>query len=186
MKLIVLLGMIMLIGTANLHAGDSTSTSLKEGDDAPTFYLKDLQGNDIFLRDFCGAELRQPWKNKTKYVIVLSFFATWCVPCQKEIPCLEELLQKYADQPIKFFLVDVGEKKPLVQPFIQKKGYRIPVLMDIYKMVSMKKYGVEALPRLVVIDKEGKIALIKRGFKDRNTLFSKLIPVIDNALKDGN
>ena len=62
--------------------------------DAPLFSLPDLNNNYIALRDLCGEKLRKPWKNKTKHVVVLSFFATWCKPCIAEIPHLQNIQKK--------------------------------------------------------------------------------------------
>ncbi|MBN2708740.1 MAG: TlpA family protein disulfide reductase [Calditrichaceae bacterium] len=184
---ISVIAMTLLFNLLSAQTTDSTLNTLKTGSDAPNFYLKDIQNNDMFLRDYCGAELRQPWKNKTKHVVILSFFATWCAPCLIEIPYLEDIQNKYADQPVKFFLIDVGEKKPEVESFLKQKGYKLPVLLDIYKMVTVEKYKVSSIPQLVVISKEGKILLIKNGFKDKESLYSELIPAIDNELKkDGS
>ena len=182
-----IIAMALLLNLLGAQTTDSTLNILKAGSDAPNFYLKDVQDNDMFLRDYCGAELRQPWKNKTKHVVILSFFATWCTPCQIEIPYLEDIQTKYVDQPVKFFLIDVGEKKPEVESFIEQKGYKLPVLLDIYKMVTVNKYKVSSIPQLVVISKEGKVVLIKNGFKDKESLYAELIPAIDNELKkDGS
>ena len=177
---------LALIGFTLAFADSSKGLGPKEGQQAPAFYLKDLQGNNVFLRDFCGETLRKPWKNKTKHVVVLSFFATWCVPCQKEIPILQELQQKYDDQPLKIFLINVGEKKDKVAPFVKEKGYTIPVLLDKYNVIAAKKYKVFALPHLYIIDREGKIRLVKQGFKDRENFMDTVLPVLEGLLqKDG-
>ena len=152
---------------------------LKAGDEAPAFYLKNLQGGDMFLRNFCGEKLRQPWKNKTKYAVILSFFASWCEPCKREVPILEEVAEKYKDKNLKIFLVNVGEKKDVVKPFVEKQGYSLPVLLDVYKVVSEKKYNIKSLPRLIIIDPNGVIRLVKRGFHDREKFLTTLQGVLD-------
>jgi len=139
--------------------------SLAVGTAAPPFSLQSLDGGYVFLRDYCGEKLRKPWLNKTKHVVVLSFFATWCVPCQREIPQLIKIQNLLKDQPVKFFLIDVGEKKSKVKPFIEEKGYTLPVLLDVYQVVA-KKYGAHSLPRLVIVDKQGKVRLYHKGFKN--------------------
>ena len=177
--------LLLLIALAFIYAdnGKQGNIGLQVGEEAPTFYLRDLQGNDIFLRDFCGKALRKPWKNKEKYAVVLSFFATWCVPCQKEIPLLHEIQQKYKDKNLKIILIDVGEKKEKVAPFIKEKGYTLPVLLDKYNVVAKKKYKVFALPHLFIIDQNGIIRLVKLGFKDREHFEKIVIPVLDSLLE---
>ncbi len=82
----------------------------KVGEISPTFYLKTIDREDFYLRNYCG-KLRQPWKNKTQHIMVISFFATWCVPCMKEIPELEKIADKYKDKNVKVVLIDVQEKR---------------------------------------------------------------------------
>lgn len=147
-------------------AGDETSKNdLVIGDDAPVFSLPDLEGNYVFLRDYCGGTLRKPWINKEKKAVVISFFATWCVPCKKEIPYLMQLNDQFKDQAVKIILVDVGEEKEKVTPYLRQENINLPVLFDQYQIVS-KKYGATSLPRLVVISKEGKVKKYQKGFED--------------------
>lgn len=164
------------------RAQDSTpSDTLKKGDLAPTFSLPDLDNTYIFLRDFSGTELRKPWINKTKYVVVLSFFATWCGPCKQEIPFLEQLRQEYKSKPIKFYLIDVGEEPEKVKPFVTNSSIKIPVLIDRY-MQTAQKYGAQSLPRLVVIDQDGSIVKLKRGFKNGELFLQEMREVIGPLL----
>jgi len=178
-------GSIILIWAilgSGVLADEPAKTALEVGDAAPTFYLKDLQDNDVFLRNYCGQKLRKPWKNKEKYVVVLSFWATWCGPCQKEIPVLQDIYKSYEGKNLKVYLVDVGEKKELVVPFVKKKKYELPVLLDIYSMVSSKKYMVSSLPRLFVVDQDGVIQHITKGFKGEDHLRNELKLVLDRLL----
>ena len=122
---------------------------LKVGDEAPTFFVRDLTEKNFFLSD--TLKLGKP--------IVLSFFATWCGPCRVEMPVLDTLSQSYKN--INFYLVDVSgltqgkskmkEDSEKVKIMVESLGVTLQVLMDKYGTVA-EKYGVKSLPRLVVID----------------------------------
>lgn len=153
----------------------------KVGKEAPAFSLPDLSNEYIALRDLCGEKLRKPWKNKTKHVVVMSFFATWCKPCIAEIPHLQNLQKKYKGKSVKFFLINVGEQKEKIQKFLKSKNISLPILMDKYKKIS-EKYDALTLPRLFVIDKNGKIQLEKRGFKDAKKFETDLDRILNKLL----
>ncbi|MCB0282661.1 MAG: TlpA family protein disulfide reductase [Calditrichae bacterium] len=163
-------------------AAQETETSIKIGDEAPVFSLPDMNNNYVFLRDYSGETLRKPWKNKTKHVIVVSFFATWCGPCKKEIPYLEKLQNEYTGKDAKFFLVDVGEEREKVVEFLQKNPIQLTVLHDRYQQTA-EKYDAKSLPRLIVIDKNGKISLIKKGFTDGDSFLMEMRTLLDDLLK---
>ena len=152
-----------------LIAASFVFAELKIGDDAPTFFVRDLQEKNFFLSD--TLKLNKP--------IVLSFFATWCVPCRAEMPELDTLSQSYKD--INFYLVNVSgltqgkakmkEDPKLVKMMVDKLGVTLQVLMDKYGKVA-EKYEVKSLPRLVVIDAKSKVHYIHDGYKpgDENKL----------------
>ena len=146
-----------------LLLGQSAEDPLCIGCEAPTFSLPSVGEDYISLRDYCGEELRKPWKNKTKYIVVLSFFATWCEPCKKEIPHLEKLQNEFKDYPVKFFLVDVGEGREKISKFLKETNIQIPVILDRYQKTA-EKYDALTLPRLYVIDQNGKIQRKQKGF----------------------
>ena len=151
------------------------------GQEAPTFSLPDLDQKYITLRDLCGKNLRKPWKNKTKHVVVLSFFATWCKPCIAEIPHLESLEKEFAGQPVKFFLVDVGEDRAKVVDFKNKKEIGLKILLDRYQKTATN-YDALTLPRLVIIDKEGVIKKEQKGFSDPEAFETELKNMITELL----
>ncbi len=140
----------------------SSTTGLQIGDTAPGIFLKDLNDNVFFLSDYCGTP-RQPWKKSERNVVVISFFSTYCVPCLKEILELHQLAKKYPV--IKFFLVNFKEDKSKIEPYVRKYNVTLPVLVDKYGIIA-KKYSVEALPKLLVINKKGKIIYIQNGYDD--------------------
>ena len=135
--------------------------NIKVGDDAPTFFVPDLTDQNFFFSDTL----------KTGKPAVLSFFATWCVPCRAEMPELDTLSQSYKN--VNFYLVNVSgltqgkakmkEDPEEVKMMVDKLGVSLQVLMDKYGKVA-EKYGVKSLPRLVVIDDKSKVHYIHDGY----------------------
>jgi thiol-disulfide isomerase/thioredoxin len=163
--MLVIVACCLCLTSILLAGDDNSSNDLIIDDEAPVFSLPDMDGNYVFLRDFCGGTLRKPWINKEKKAVVISFFATWCMPCKKEIPYLMQLKDQFKDKSVEFILVDVGENKEKVEPYIQQENIDLTVLFDQYQVVS-KKYGATSLPRLVVISKGGKVKKYQKGFED--------------------
>ena len=147
---------------------------LKVGDVAPTFYAKTLDNRSFFLSDSL---------ERNQNPILFSFFATWCVPCRKEIPMLDTVRTKYPD--IDFYLINVSgltqgkrvlrEDPKMVQKMIDALGTTMPVLMDKYGNAA-QKYDALILPRLVVID-SGKIAYAHTGYEEGDD--KKLIEILN-------
>jgi thiol-disulfide isomerase/thioredoxin len=180
MKIFFPVFFILALFTFSLTA-QSDEEVLKIGDEAPTFSLPDLTNNYIYLRDYCGEKLRKPWINKTKHVVVISFFATWCAPCKQEIPYLEQLQNEFKGKDIKFFLIDVGEEREKLDEFLAQNEISLNILHDRHQQISAK-FGANSLPRLVVVDKEGIVQLVKRGFKDGESFLIELRTTINKLL----
>ena len=136
-------------------------SEIKVGDEAPTFFVRDLAEKNFFFSDTL----------KTGKPAVLSFFATWCGPCRVEMPVLDTLSHHYKD--INFYLVDVSgitqgktklkEDPAKVKMMVESLGVKLQVLMDKYGKVA-EKYAVSSLPRLVVIDQKSKVYYIHDGY----------------------
>jgi cytochrome c biogenesis protein CcmG, thiol:disulfide interchange protein DsbE len=132
---------------------------------APTFYLNDLAGEDFFASKVYGEKAKAP------SVVVLSFFATWCIPCRAEAPQLQILDHEFPE--IQFYLVSVKDKPELVLKWLNDVKIEMPVLLDIYGRTA-KKFNVigesetgsdvASLPSLFVINKEGKIIYQHTGY----------------------
>ena len=91
---------------------DSVDPGLKAGDIAPSWALMSGPGKFEFLKTWTeekGKKLRKPMTQPDRHVVVLSFFATWCKPCMKELPHLQNLYEKYEGEKIKFFMIDITE-----------------------------------------------------------------------------
>ncbi len=169
---------------------------LKIGDEAPRFALRTLDGKYELLTRWTGEKLSRPASQPTRHVVLVSFFATWCQPCMKELPHLENLWQKYQDQEVRIFLVDITDATrsvpqyadaPQPEPFLKERGLTMPLLLDTYGMAMERYVPDKMLPRLFVLNKYRTIKLIKRGFNEDEDFEGELSALIDELLEeDGN
>ncbi|MFQ6617103.1 MAG: TlpA family protein disulfide reductase [Fidelibacterota bacterium] len=165
-----------------IKKGVKKQIELNIGDEGPSFYLRDLNGEGVFLRDYTGEILRKPWLERPKHIVILSFFATYCIPCKKELPLLQKIHDDYSSKGVKVFLIDIMEKKEIVISFLEELKVNLPVLMDTYGVVA-EKYGVTTLPRLFILDRNGKIALKRRGLESEEEFVESVRGTLDKLLK---
>jgi len=188
MKMIPQLLIILLSGV--LFAQDAEKKDLEVGDEAPTWALMYAPGKFEFLRNWSEVKIdKKTGKEKKlrlnvsqpdRHAVVMSFFATWCKPCMKELPILEEVYQEYKDERVKFFLIDITEATrsnpgtvygmsykdvPVAGPFLKKKGVTMQILFD-NRGTAMKRYNAQTLPRLFMVDGYRNVTFKKRGFPD--------------------
>lgn len=164
------IGLVYILTAPNhgLHGADpSAQDALLVGDVAPSFVMDDLDsGEPVFLADLAGRTLRQPWKNASRQVVVLNFWASWSEPCKKEIEELSATVGKFAGQPVTVFLVNTMERAgttaEAIKSIAAERGYRLRVLLDETGTVA-DRYGVQKLPATFVIDKYGVLRLLHYG-----------------------
>ena len=122
---------------------------------APDVTFKDLQGKDVSLASLKGK------------VVLVNFWATWCEPCQVEIPWMIAFQKKYADKGFTLLGVAMDEEgKSVVDPYVQKTQFDVdghPTTMN-YPIVlgdddlAGKFGGLLGLPTTYVVTREGKVA----------------------------
>ncbi|MFP4163833.1 MAG: TlpA disulfide reductase family protein [Chitinispirillaceae bacterium] len=178
MKKLLLLSLLLCSGAAS--AADSL-TILKPGEKAPTFSLPTIFSNRVALRHYCGEKLLRSRKDAERRIVIVNFWATYCAPCQKEIPELTRFEKKHKDK-VKLICINMDkEGKSLVGPFVKKKKYDITVGLDSYHHTA-KRYGVKSLPALFVVDRRGIIRYSWQGYKDSLELrLEKMINQIENG-----
>lgn len=112
---------------------------------APDFNLKDQYGVIHSLENYKGK------------VIFLNFWATWCPPCKKEMPDIENIYKEYGENKKDVVILGVNsEKENEAKKFLKDKGYTFPTVIDENSEV-MRKYFIQAFPTSFVIDKEGNV-----------------------------
>jgi peroxiredoxin len=135
-----------------------TSTS------APSFALQPVSGGSA------------PTAWKPGKILVMDFFATWCVPCKAELPELQAAYSDLSDKSdIQFVLIgsDVGGDTPeRVLAFAKKQRITLPLAFDPGCRVR-GKFGTLGLPSIIVIDRTGQVRLIRQGYNPAETTFRR-------------
>lgn len=141
---------VAIVFTIYTNVTKDKNAVLRAGDDAPDFTLIDMNGEKHQLSDYKGQG------------VFLNFWGTWCKPCEREFPIIDEQYKNYKDQGLEILAVNVGESNLKVQSYIDRKGLTFPVLIDNNKSV-INAFHINPLPTTILINSEGKIEKIITG-----------------------
>jgi peroxiredoxin len=121
---------------------------------APQFTLRNLEGNHVSLESFRGQ------------VVVLNFWATWCVPCRIEMPSFEHLYRRYRSEGLTVLAVSLDKgADQKVRDFSEEYQLSFPVLIDSEGKAE-KLYPSISIPFTFVIDKSGRVVARVDGAKN--------------------
>lgn len=145
---------IPLAVAAMLLSVQPAAAALQKGDRAPAIRLTTTSGQPISLANYRG------------YVLVMDFFATWCVPCREAIPHLNDLNRKYGKQGLQVLGVSVDEGNDReVKDFIAARRISYPVAIAGEDLQA--DYGLRSIPTVYVINKRGMVAERFQGYSDQ-------------------
>jgi thiol-disulfide isomerase/thioredoxin len=119
---------------------------------APQFKLASLAGKQVGLDQYKGQ------------VVMINFWASWCVPCRQEMPILEKLHTKYKPMGFSMVGVNVEPDSNLAINWLKTTPVTFPILFDTKSEVS-KLYAVAGMPSTVIIDRKGNLRWLHRGYK---------------------
>ena len=144
--LALLLSSILLISGCN----DNTTPPIAAMEAAPDFNITLFEGGDFQLSAQKGK------------VIVINFFASWCISCGEETPVIEIVSHKYSPQTVVFLAIAVDDTEKKAKAFMNKMGMTIPAGLD--KTGKIKDdYGIYGMPTTFFIDKNGKVSYSHSG-----------------------
>ena len=134
---------------ASSGGGAGTESALV-GKQAPDFTLDLMDGKKFHLAE-----------NKGK-VVVLDFWATWCGPCLQAMPQIDKVTHEFADKGVQLIAVNLQETPAQIKSMLERQKLSPTVVLDKDGVVA-EKYGANAIPQTVVIDREGKITRLFIG-----------------------
>jgi thiol-disulfide isomerase/thioredoxin len=170
-------GIITLFTIVVILTGTYVSRNLfdsmmwKESNDkAPDYMFISIDGDTIRSSD------------NTSKVVVLDFWATWCGPCIKQFPAMEDLYSKYkGDDKIMFMSVNSylkGDTYEKASKFIQDNSIEIPAVFDT-NGVAANSFDVYSIPSIIIIDKKGITRYIHRGYDESENFQAEFSKKLD-------
>jgi peroxiredoxin len=161
LALVVSLGVIASRGHAQGRfaeqapaGGTATITPVGERLPAPDFTLSTPSGASLSLTELRGK------------VVLLNFWATWCVPCRKEMPAIEALYQRYKDRGLEVVAISLDKLAAApVEAFVQEVGVTYRVALDP-TWATARTYGVRGLPATFLLDRAGNVVMRELGERD--------------------
>ena len=130
----------------------------RELEPAPAFTLPDLNGRAVSLSDFRGM------------TVLIDFWATWCGPCEEQIPMLNEfwLTQRDLGQVMVLGVSVDAEGAEVVAPWIEERGVDYPILIGDEGVA--RSFGTIGFPTLAVVTPDGLVESLHMGLIDRAEL----------------
>jgi len=161
-KLLLIISLILLVPSVNAYS------KLEIGDIPPNYLGKDSDGEQVNLED-----------NKGK-VVIISFWASWCSPCLKELPILENIQNKLGKDKVKVVAVNYKESRKQYR-HIKKKLSDLELTLTHDKHGSLgNKFGVEGIPHLFIVGKNGELVYQSVGYGDSS--IKKIVKALNKEL----
>ncbi|PZP50721.1 MAG: protein-disulfide isomerase [Pseudopedobacter saltans] len=161
---------LFILCTVNVFAQkEDNSTLTKIGQAVPSFSFELEPGKQARIENYKGK------------LTLINLFATWCPPCNTELPLMQkEIWDKHKDNP-KFALLVFGREEnwDKLNTFKANKGFTFPILPDVDRGV-FGKFATQSIPRNILIDENGKIIYQSIGYGPKE--FKQLEELIERQL----
>jgi peroxiredoxin len=133
---------------------------------APALSLTDLNGAEHALSDYSGQ------------VVLVNLWATWCPPCQAEMPILQKFFEKHQDEGFSLIGIEDGDPTADVKSFVAQNGLTFPIWLDPSHQATDQAFKTPNLPSSYVVDRAGDVRLVWFGAISEVNLERYVAPVI--------
>ncbi len=151
---------VICLATALVFTNLAAAAAVSE---APPIKLPTLQG-EVDLQKLHGK------------VVYLDFWASWCIPCRKSFPWMNEMHATYKDQGLEIVAVNLDKDKKLADAFLQKVEAHFTIAFD-QKGDSAKAYKLRGMPSSYLIGRDGKLYASHIGFREKDK------PIMEQAIQ---
>jgi peroxiredoxin len=149
----------------NIQVAELAAVPVPVNFPAPDIRLTDLQDKPVAFSDYKGR------------VILYNAWATWCAPCEEEMPTLEAYYQAHQQDGFVVIAIEDGQPVSAVADYVKMHGLTFPVWPDL-KWIATKSFGVNHLPISYVIDRRGVARLSWAGAITRDSLEQYVTPLL--------
>jgi peroxiredoxin len=137
-----------------MFSGSSTPEPVGRGVPAPDFSLQSLAGNTIVDLDSLSGK-----------VVLVNFWATWCKPCEDEMPAMERLYRSLSGSDFELIAISVDDDRALVESFAARLGLSFPILLDP-EHDAANAYQTFRFPESLLVGRDGVVVERYIGSKD--------------------
>lgn len=163
--ILILVSTFFFLKNASVQ-NDFTTIPVKVNYSSPELTLTDIQGISHSLIDYRGQ------------VVLINLWATWCIPCTKEMPALQSFYNKYKANGFVVIAINDGDSKPDVLEFAKDYDLTFPIWLDPTYIATEQAFKTMNLPSSFVIDRNGTVQLMWVGGISRQMLESRIAPLI--------
>lgn len=151
MKLLFIAALAALGGWTPISANVAAAAEL--GEPAPAFALQDAAGRVVALESLRGR------------VVYVDFWASWCGPCKRSFPWMNEIHKRYADQGLTVVAINVDKKREDAERFLARLPAQFTVVYDP-SGATPAAWKAKSMPSSYLVDAKGTVTMIESGFRD--------------------
>lgn len=144
---IFVIGLLIVVGVSLIRSQEG---HIQVGDQVPDLALQTFEGESIEFADLRGQ------------VVVVNFWASWCIPCEQEAAELQQAHERYRDDGVVFLGVDYVDTETEAKEYLEKFGITYPNGPDLGTRIS-QAFRIRGVPETYIIGPDGKLAAFKIG-----------------------